>query len=183
MPEKTQDKNLFQKMQQGDEQAFRAIFDRFYQRLLAIAINLMHDLHTAKDVVQEVFLQIWRTRANITTPNNVEAYLKRAVINRSLNMLKAKKRYTGLPVEHDQPSSQPSATDQLVGQELQAVIQTALASLPERCRLVYVMKRMEGKSLKEIAATLDISPKTAENQITKALKVLKEAVKPYMDKQ
>ena len=57
----------------------------------------------------------------------------------------------------------------------------ALNSLPERCRTIFILKRIEGMTLKEIAQQLDISTKTVENQITKALKVLKEAVQPYLE--
>ncbi|MEO0339252.1 MAG: sigma-70 family RNA polymerase sigma factor, partial [Bacteroidota bacterium] len=66
-------------------------------------------------------------------------------------------------------------------EDLEKAMQAALEQLPERCRLIFVMRRLEGIPLKEIAAQLDISPKTVENQITKALKVLKTAVTNYLE--
>jgi len=95
--------------------------------------------------------------------------------------VKVSKRMTTLEHSHELVTNIASANEQLEASEVQAAIQKALAGLPERCREVFVLKRMEGLSLKEIAEKLGISTKTAENQITKALKVLKEAVKPFLE--
>lgn len=176
-----QEEHLLQKIKTGDKLAFRRLFDRFYQLLLTLAISLLKDVDTAKDVVQEVFFQIWKKRETLTVPNNTEAYLKRSVINRSYNHIKANRRMTNIA---DQPEMvSPTADGQAVVEaaELEQVIQAALARLPDRCREVFVLKRMEGRSLKEIGELLNISPKTAENQMTKALKSLKEALKPYLE--
>ena len=175
-----QDRTYVERIKKGESTAFRELFNRYYQTLLAVAINLLHDINTAKDVVQEVFFQLWKKRETLTVPRNVEAYLKRATINTALNYIKAKKRTSTLKDSSEIPTQITGAVEQLEADEVQMAIQQALASLPKRCREVFILKRMEGLSLKEIAAKLDISPKTAENQITKALKVLKEVVKPYV---
>jgi len=176
------DLSLFQRIQQGDERAFRLLFDRYFQLLVGVAFNFLKDLNTAKDIVQEVFLNIWRKRESLSAPSNLGAYLKRATINRSINYIKSRKSTVDVTEQFSLQSKAPDANQVLEASDLEQVIQQALASLPERCRMVFVMKRIEGKSLKEIAEALDISPKTAENQITKALKILKEAVKPHVDK-
>ena len=181
MDNKDTDEKLFGRIKQGDEGAFRLLFNRYYQILLAIAINLVKDINSAKDAVQEVFFQIWKRREVLEIPDKVEAYLKRSTINRALNLIQSKKRITSLDSSFDVSGKSVDAQDQLEADEMNIVIQQTLAELPERCRTVFVMKRIEGLSLKEIAARLDISPKTAENQITKALKILKTAVKHYVE--
>lgn len=183
MDHQVTDEKLFKQIKQGDERAFRRLFNRYYQVLLAIAINLIKDINGAKDTVQEVFFQIWKRRDVLEIPDKVEAYLKRSTINRALNLIQSKKRMVPLAPDFDASGKNAGAQEQLEAEEMNLVIQQALASLPERCRTVFVMKRIEGLSLKEIAERLDISPKTVENQITKALKVLKEAVKPYVEKE
>lgn len=174
------DKELVDKIKQNDSGAFRLLFDRYFQVLLTVAINLLRDVNSAKDIVQEVFFQLWKKRATINILSNVEGYLKRATVNRSLTYIKSKKKVTTLEYAHNEASKQVEGQQLLEAQDVNEVIQATLDQLPERCRTIFVMKRIEGMSLKEIAEKLDISPKTVENQITKALKVLKEAVKPFV---
>ena len=92
MDKQATDEKLFGQIKQGDEGAFRLLFNRYYQVLLAIAINLVKDINSAKDAVQEVFFQIWKRRDVVQIPDKVEAYLKRATINRTLNLIQSKKR-------------------------------------------------------------------------------------------
>ncbi len=176
------DQELLQRIKQGDNQAFKLLFNRHYKMMIGTAVNMMKDLDAAKDLVQEVFFQLWKKKDKLEIRTNVPAYLKRAVINRALNQIKANKRFTSDESLVHHTSALPSALDQLEAQKLEEIIQATLDQLPERCRLIFVMKRMEGLSLKEIAEKLDISPKTAENQITKALKVLKEATRSFIKK-
>lgn len=178
---KDSDQNLIQQIRQSSHTAFRELFQRYYQILLATAINLLTDVNLAKDVVQDVFLQLWKKRESLNIQSSVKAYLQRAVINKALNQIKARKRITDEKPLVTMEASFHSAHDNLNAQDLNKAIEKALDTLPERCRLIFVLRRMEGYSHKEIAEMLDISTKTIENQITKALKVLKEAVKPFVE--
>lgn len=182
MPDKMQtDEQLLQQIQQGDKAAFRILFDRHYKTLLAVAVNMLKDVNAAKDATQDVFLQVWKKRESLNVKSAPIAYLKRAVINRALNQIKSRKGF--VTEEHivDMHSREPAANQTLEAQDVEKAMKVALDSLPERCRLVFVLRRLEGLSLKEIAAKLDISPKTAENQMTKALKVLKTAMQPFVE--
>lgn len=180
MPELNEtDERLVKRMQEGDKQAFRLLFDRYYKIMLATAINILKDVSTAKDATQEVFLQFWKNRGTFEMPASLIGYLKRAVINRSLNQIKARKRLVEASNLTEMQTQETGANEKLEAEDLKKALNQALETLPERCRLVYVMRRLEGLSLKEIAKQLDISPKTVENQLTKALKVLKEAVKAF----
>jgi len=175
------DKQLIDRIKQDDKAAFRILFDRHYKTLLATAINILKDVNSAKDATQEVFLQVWKKRQTLLITSEPIAYLKRSVINRALNHIKSRKAIVEEEHLKDMQSAAPEANQNLEAQDLETAMKKALDTLPERCRLIFVMRRLEGYALKEIAAKLDISPKTVENQITKALKILKEAVKPFVD--
>ena len=174
------DQELIGAIQQDDRDAFRLLFNRYYKALLATSINLLKDEDSAKDITQEVFVQLWKKRSTLEIKSSVGGYLKRAVINRSLNLIKSRKSIVSEEQMPQMHSTEPVATDQLEAQDLEVALQKALATLPERCRIIFVMRRLEGISLKEIAEKLEISPKTVENQITKALKILKTAIQPLV---
>ncbi len=132
--------------------------------------------------MQEVFFQFWKNRESLKEDISIRNYLKRAVINRCINFIKYNARFTG----DESLSRSPSATylpdEQMENNELKEVINQAIENLPEKARVIFVLRRQEGISLKEIADQLDISPKTVENQITRALKLLKIELEPYLKK-
>ena len=112
----------------------------------------------------------------------IRNYLKRAVINRSINHIKYNSRFVGDEVLQKSESRSISPDIELETSELKVVIEKALNNLPEKARIIFILKRYEGMSLKEISEKLNISPKTVENQITRALKLLKAEIEPYLKK-
>lgn len=180
--QKLSDKELIEKIREDNEVAFRHLFDRHYRLLLGTAINVLKEVPTAKDAVQDVFFQIWKNRAKLNLHSSVQSYLKRAVINHCLTQIKRRKPFVDTETLNEEPANTSSALDKIALDELETALKACLETLPERCRLIFVMKRLEGMSQKEIAETLSISTKTVENQITKALKVLKEGLRTYREK-
>jgi len=167
-----------------DERALRFIFDRYYPTLLQDAWRIIGDTDAARDLVQDVFVELWKKRHEIAVHTSLRAYLRKAVINRTLNYLKSHRRISwGLPDELQQLAD---TTDTDIYQKEQmesreARVRTAIESLPEKCRIVFSLSRFEQMSHKEIAEKLNISVKTIENQITKAMKVLREILMNYPD--
>ena len=181
--QETSDHTLINGIRAGDRSAFRQLFDRYYKILLGTAINILKAEQHGKDCVQEVFLSIWKNREKLEIRSAVAPYLKRAVINRALNQIKAGKPFVDAETTlAEKPSQLTDALDDLALSELETALEAALETLPERCRMVFVMKRLEGMSQKEIAQALNISTKTVENQITKAMKVLTRALQRYRAK-
>lgn len=176
------DSELISQIRKGSEKAFRTIYDTHYKLMLGVGINITKDMDTAKEVVQEVFYQFWKNRENIKTDISIRNYLKRAVINRCINHIKYNTRFTGEDVLEHTEGKSISPDVELETKELKAVVDHAVAKLPEKARVIFILKRHEGLSLKEIAEKLDISPKTVENQITRALKMLKAEIEPYLKK-
>jgi len=165
----------------GKQDALQSIFKQYYKYLLVTACNITGDQVIAKDLVQDVFFEIWKKRERLTIESSLKAYLRKAVANRSLNYLKAQKRFDWGDDHFDAqtPTNELSAQKQLETNDLQHLINQTIDKLPPKCKAIFALSRFEKFSHKEIASQLDISTKTIENQITKALKVIRAAVEQY----
>ena len=169
---------IWTRIQAGDERAFRALFDQLYPYLTTTAYQYVYDTSKARDLAQDVFVELWDKRSERQITGSVRAYLRRAVVNKSLNYLKRERRIEARdPLElPDTAETSDGVEAKLAGEELEARIQSTIASLPERCRVIFCLNRFEEKTHKEISEQLGISPKTIENQMTKALKILRAAL-------
>lgn len=153
-----------------------------YSNLCSYANNFLKDLHASEEVVQEVLFKLWVNRESISFDTSIKSYLFRAVRNGCLNVLKhieIRENYK----EHNQKiiSQKESSPDhKFIASELEQKIREAIDKLPLERRRIFVLSRYEGMSYKEIAATLDISVKTVENQIGRALKLLRDELSDYM---
>ena len=174
------DQELWQRVANDDQRSFRTLFDRYYRYLLVTVVNVTGDQALAKDAAQEVFLQLWKKRSDLQIQSEFKAYLRRAVLNRAFNTLKSRGRFTDEDQIPEQPSTVSSAQQNLEKEDLQTVINKAIDALPDRCRMVFTLCRLEGMSHKEIATQMNISTKTVEHQMTKALKLLRKAVAPHL---
>lgn len=171
---------LLQKMKLGDAGAFDQLFRDFYKYLVVIAYQYLKDEHASKDAVQEVMCDLWRRRDVIQIEHSLKYFLRRAVINRCLATARKNNRISlqeDAGINETTSDNETEAAYQM--KELNEVLEGAYAKLPERCLLIFKMSRQEGLSHKEIAAKLDISTKTIENQMTKALKIIRVALKEY----
>lgn len=167
----------------GDELGMEQLFKQYYKLLCSIAYRLVQDGDNAEDVVQDVLHKVWQRRKKLPADTDLKAYLSRAVRNASLNQLRVSKRFTGFEEQLIDARQQVSraASDDMIFEELNQKVTDAIGRLPDRCREVFELSRFEELSQKEIAARLDISVKTVENQMTKALKRLREELAPYMN--
>ena len=176
------DHELLAAIASSDEKALQQFFNRYYKTLVGTAFNILKDEEQAKDIVQDLFFWLWKNRENLSIKSSVLAYFKRATINRCLNLLKKNQKFSDQEDWQEPIQASPNPQELMEAQELEAFVAQALLQLPERCRLIFTLKRLEGLSVKEIAEKLEISPKTVENQITKALKHLSSSLKPYLAK-
>lgn len=169
-------------LSRGEDWALDQLFREHYGFLCRAVYRVINDRVLVEDLVQDVFYDIWRRRDRIRVQQSVRAYLKRAAINRTLNYIRDNKLVvddeTALP--YDLSTSEQHGQQLLETAELQSHINAAIATLPERCRMVFGLSRYELMSNKEIATQLDISVKTVENQMTKALRLLREQLAPYL---
>lgn len=166
-------------LREGSEKALQSIFDQHYPLLLGDIYRILPDEDTCKDLAQEVFVELWRKRSELEIHTSLRAYLRRAAVNRALNHLKVQRRTVLDDAEKfaDAPdNSEQELSIQENQEKMEKALFAAIETLPEKCRAVFSLSRFENLSHKEIAEKLGISVKTIENQITKAMKVLREAL-------
>lgn len=174
--------DFFKALKEGDESAFEMMFKSHYQPLCNYAYSFLLDRDEAEEVVQATFLAIWEKKEGITIASSLKAYLYRAVRNNCLNVLKHAK----IKKRHAEESafvsdrSHEAVAQSVISTELDQKIGDALMALPEQCRLIFKLSRYEELKYAEIAQQLNISVKTVENQIGKALKIMREQLKEYL---
>ena len=170
---------LLEALREGDQAAFRQLFEQYYPGLVSGLRRFVADDQQCKDIVQEVFVELWNKRAQLQIHSNLGAYLRKASVNRALNYLKQEQRYVTEDMEHLPEIADTQAEAMMEQTELEVkeqALAAAIAGLPEKCRQVFTLSRFEQLSHKQIAEALGISTKTIENQITKAMRLLREAL-------
>ncbi len=165
----------------NDEKAFEALFRNHYKQLCNYAFTLLQDIDESEEVVQQVFIQLWERRDAMEINISVQSYMFRAVRNSCLNRIKHDKVKRGYADEVISLSNESANSTQIaLHNELQQQIQEAVESLPEQCRLIFKLSRFEELKYSEIASELNISVKTVENQMGKALRIMREKLKDYL---
>lgn len=171
-----------QYMRTHPEECLQELYDNYYQYLVGSVYRMVPDQSTAEDLVQEVFFEIWKKRDRLEFKTSVGAYLRRAVTNRALNYIRAQKMdFEGEDAALQLKSKELSSVKHLEMVDLQTLIDNSIEELPEKCRVVFSMSRFEDMKYAEIADKLQISIKTVENHISKALRLLKERVNPHLE--
>ena len=171
----SREKYIIEGLQSGRESAYRQLFEMYYQQLVVFACKYLEDLEGARDIVQECYLHMYESRASITIQTSLKSYLFTAVRNRCLNQLKhanVKEKYSKSIQSAENISAQdPDGIMDAV--ELEARIYEIVSALPEKCRQIFIMSRVDGKKNPEIASELNLSIRTVETQISKAIRALR----------
>jgi len=172
----------------GNKKAFEILFRKYYGRLCAYAVSFVSQNETAEDLVTEVFLNLWEKKETVQINDSVSAYLFRSVRNSCLNYLTREKSRRLMVSEHELTLHQikmeyalsENPPDRLMDEELQKKISEEIEKLPEQCREIFQLSRMEELSHKEIAKKLGISENTVKVQIYRALIKLRNGLKDYL---
>lgn len=177
-----EEKELISQLQQDKQSALKAIFDTYHSWLCQVSYAIVSDEEEAKDVVQEVFIKLWRNRKRLEIHSSLPAYLKRAAVNTSLNVLeKQKVLKKAVSEKFDQKKSGNNEVEQkLFSEELSLLAENAIQALPPRTKTVFTLIRSEEMSYKEVAGTLNISLKAVEKEMMKALRLLRKALREYL---
>ena len=171
------DTELLQLLQTDSDRAIDLLFRTHYADLCRAVYRIIPDTNLVEDLAQEVFYELWKKRDKIVINTSIMAYLRRAARNKALNFIRDKKiKFEEEEKIPDLTSSEINSIQQLEVAELQEKIDQAIDQLPERCRLVFTLSRFEEMTYQQIADELSISIKTVENQISKALKLLRRTL-------
>ena len=177
-----QDLLLIGRLHDKDETAFETVYKKYFQTLYAYALSIVKNEMMAEEIVQNVFYKIWEKASSLNFRSSLVAYLFRAIYNESLNHLKHLKvrSENKLHIIYRTDISDETASNKIQVKELELKLQSALNELPEQCRTVFQLSRFEELRYREIADKLQISIKTVENHMGKALKLLRAKLIDYL---
>ena len=162
-------------------QEYEKLFNECYVPVLRYCCTIILDADDAEDIVQQVFVSLWqKIKDNDIIRISARAYLYKAVYNASLDFLKHKKIRKKYEEERLSDDNAIAYANEMPDNELQRKIQDSIAQLPDQCGRIFRMNRFENLKYREIAAELNIAEKTVENQMGKALKMLKKSLKEYL---
>lgn len=169
---------LYMRQSANQEAAFKDLFSKEYNKLCKYAFSYTQDEHTAEDVVQDTFIKIWEKKRDLIESPEIRFYLITAVRNNCITLARKKKNQkTQFTDNTPEPDPEPyfSISQETEKENRQLVqVQEALNQLPPKCKEVFLLIKLHGLSYKDAAATLDISIKTIENQMGKAIRILRD---------
>jgi RNA polymerase sigma-70 factor (ECF subfamily) len=167
---------LFQRVVDDDHSAFEQIFKSTYKTLCAYSNKLVKRHEIAEEIVDDVFFNLWRNRKKIQITNSFHSYLFTSIRNKSLDTLRKLKheRKTVLDGAETIACKQSIAYESLIFEELNARMEAAVSGLPNQCRIIFLMSREQDLKYKEIAVALNISIKTVDTQMGRALRYLRK---------
>ncbi len=163
----------------GNVKLFKELFDAMHPLLARHIYKLTSRAELSEELANDIFVSFWKNRKELEITSSLKAYLYRAATNKAYDFYRKKERQPdifNLEKTLDTISSGNSAEEKLHFSEMEQKVMICLDKLPQRCRLIFSLSRFSYYPRKKIAEELDISIKTIENQITKALKMMKKCV-------
>ena len=172
-------KELFTSFANGDERAFRTIFEFYKKRVFSIGLKMLKSETEAEEIVQDVFLSIWMAKAILDTINDPEAYLFTITyntINTHLKKASRNRQFIDKVIEH-LTDVQNTTEDTVIAHETEKLIDVAIHRLPPQQKTIYQLSRQEGLSYDEIAKRMNISRNTVRNHLAEAMKTIRVFLK------
>ena len=169
------DNELLSLLKEGDRNAFTTLYNRYWDKLYAVAYNRLADEYEAEEAVQNIFLDLWKRKETITLTHTLSTYLSAAikyhVFTRLAQIRREKLRTEELKIGAIEGVE--TTAEWLSEKELKKQLEQSINELPEKCKIVFLLSREQNLTNKQIAEELNISEKTVEGHITKALNNLR----------
>lgn len=177
------DQDIMKMLTAGDDRAIELLFDTYFTPLCQRVNRIVNNPVIAEDLVQDVFYTFWMKRFEIAIERSPASYLYRMTLNAAFSYLRKYQHIAVTELNEKIGYSidrSPSGEETFIFSELQEKINRIIQSLPPKCKLIFTMSRNEEMSNKEIAEQLNISVKTVENQMTKALQIFRSNLSPFI---
>ena len=175
---KNSEPHIIEGIRAGHENAFKELFEQYYRPLSVFALKYVGDLETSKEIVQDLFVHLYQSRATLIISTSLKSYLYQAVRNRCLNQIKQDRtRQKHLDLYQLEQESSVDMEARIEETELEHHIYKIVEALPFQCRNIFTLSRLRGLSNGEIAEKLQLSKRTVETQISSALKALRTKIK------
>lgn len=182
------DNELVRRAQQGDRAAFRAIMTQCNQRLFRVARSIVRDDHEAEDVLQEAYLRAFRAIASFRGEANVLTWLTRIVVNEArgrlrqrrdtvdIDQIEAAQRSTAQVIPFPSAGNFGATESAVESAHIRRLVEAAIDDLPDAFRTVFMLRDVDGCSIEETAATLDVRPETVKTRLHRARRMLRETL-------
>lgn len=175
------------RLKAGDRFEYKRIYLEFYDVLYSLGKQYLLDANDAEEIVQDAFMKLWEIRSELSDQSNIKNFLYTLVKNNCLNQLRNKqnaarliKNYHYLELQYNYEALEKMGDSFFQFQELREKIDIAINALPDDLRVVFEMNRFQEMRYKDIAQKLNVSEKTIEARMTKALKILRNDLKDYL---
>lgn len=166
---------LIESLKNGHEDAFAYLMDTYHKKLCVYAGNLTKDIYTGQDIVQNVFLRIWKQREKLKADYSISNFLYRSVYNEFIDQYRKNKLMTALEEEHlKQLNTIVLEEDATEINRLIELVNIEIQNLPPKCKSVFTMGKLEGLTYNEIAEYQNISVRTVEMHMGKAFEIIRE---------
>ena len=172
------DEELIHSLRNGDRAAFTEIYKRYAENLAGFAASKLYNLDDARDVLHDLFVKLWEDRYTLHINDNLKSFLFAAIRYKIIDKIRrnvTRQEYNILLQALAEPQAN-GIEQQLEARELQQLVDQSLEQLPDKTKLIYRLSRNEHRSIAEIALQLNLSEQTVKNQLTIALKHLRQAI-------
>ncbi|UYQ94815.1 RNA polymerase sigma-70 factor [Chitinophaga horti] len=166
------ERTLFRRISRGEEKAFRQVYDLYFSRLSAFVFKLSKSTHITEEVIQDVFLRLWQSRAQLADVEQPEAWIFTMARNRCTDLLRslAASGHFNADLPEQEPAAAYSAEERLSVNELRQLVQEALEALSIQKQTIFRLSKEEGLSHDEIAERMQLSKSTVKNHLSESLK-------------
>lgn len=175
---KDQDKQVTEQLREGSKDAFRLLFDEDGPKIYAFALSYLKNASDAEELLQEVFLKLWEVRSSLDSSKNIRSFLFKICINLIYDFIRRKNieqvylDYSG----RNSPSSGDNTWHEVIYNDMLSNLQQLIAKMPEQRQRIFRLSKEDGFSNEEIADQLNLSKRTVENQLYRAVSFLKEKI-------
>jgi len=173
-----QEREVIEQLRDGSKEAFRLMFDEVGPKIYAFALSYLKNEFEAEELLQEVFLKLWEVRSSLDSSRNLKSFLFKICINLIYDFIRRKNieqvylDYSG----KNNPSSGDNTWHEVIYNDMLNNLQQLIAAMPEQRQRIFRMSKEDGLSNEEIADRLNLSKRTVENQLYRAVSFLKERI-------